>query len=521
MPRFLLAAIFFAATTAHGADNFTFSNPPGPHAVGVKFVQQYDRTRLFKRRIDAITGEQARGERARPMQTIVWYPAVRGGKPLAYRDYLETMATEDEFGRRAAQVKRLTDQRIESNAGARREALLREVAAPMRAVRDARPQEGKYPVVIYAPSFSASAIENADLCEYLASQGYIVLSTASLGAYSRPMTLDLEGLETQAADISFLIGYAGTLPQADTGRVAVVGFSWGGLANVLVAAKDERIKALVSLDGSLRGYPRFVDGGKDAARYVTPERVTVPLLYLGARPRTLEDLNSNKFDLRYSFMNQMKYADVYIISLQPMRHGDFSSYGVRMSGDDWFEDYTREEVELAHSWAARYVRHFLDAYLKGDAEGLAFINNKPAANKAPPHTIFADVRRKKEAAPPTLEHFAERLATEGFDKAVAIHEEFVRRGATFKLDPNEIYGWGAQLARIERLEQAREIFRLGVHLHPDMGFIHDGLAEMQSKTGQVQEAVRSYRRVLELDPENADAARYLKAHGGGERVSGL
>ncbi|MBQ5942771.1 MULTISPECIES: CocE/NonD family hydrolase [unclassified Massilia] len=513
MPRLLLAAIFFVATAAHGAGHFSFSNPPGPHAVGVKFVQQYDRTRLFKRRIDAITGEPARGERARPVQTIVWYPAARGGKPLAYRDYLETMATEDEFARGAEQVRRLTDERIEGNAGSRREALLREVAAPMRAVRDARAQDGKYPVVIYAPSFSASAIENVDLCEYLASQGYIVLSSASLGAYSRPMTLDLEGLETQAADISFLIGYAATLPQADTGRVAVAGFSWGGLANVLAAAKDERIKALVSLDGSLRGYPQFVDGGKDAAKYVTPERITVPLLYLGARPRTLEDLSSRKFDLRYSFMNQMKYADVYIVSLLPMTHGDFSSYGVRMSQDDGFGDYTREEVELAHSWAGRYVRHFLDAYLKGNAEGLAFVNNKPAANKAPRHMISADIRRKKESAPPTLEHFAERLAAEGFDKAVSIHEEFTRRGATFKLGPNEIYGWGAQLARIDRPEQAREVFRLGTHLHPEMGFIHDGLAEMQAKTGQVQEAVKTYRRVLELDPANADAMRYLKTHG--------
>jgi hypothetical protein len=160
----------------HASDNFTFSNPPGPHAVGVKIVQQYDRSRLYKKQIDLATGEPAQGERTRPMQTLIWYPAARGGQPVTYRQYLETMATEDEFARNAAEVKSMTDGRIDSNAGARRDALLREIARPMLAVRDARAESGKFPVVIYAPSFSAPAVENTDLCEYLASQGYIVLS---------------------------------------------------------------------------------------------------------------------------------------------------------------------------------------------------------------------------------------------------------------------------------------------------------------------------------------------------------
>jgi dienelactone hydrolase len=195
-----------------------------------------------------------------------------------------------------------------------------------------------------------------------------------------------------------LIAYAGTLPQADTGKVAVVGFSWGGLANAFAAAKDQRIKALVSLDGSLRYYPQLVDGGKDAAKYVTPARVAVPLLYLAAQPKSVEQLAGNTA-ARYSFMNEMKHSDVYIIALRPMKHANFSSYGLRIEQDDQFGDYTRDEVALAHSWAARYTRHFLDAYLKDDATGLAFVNAMPAANQAPPHMLFTDIRRKKDSAP--------------------------------------------------------------------------------------------------------------------------
>lgn len=87
------------------------------------------------------------------------------------------------------------------------------------------------------------------------------------------------------------------------------------------------------------------------------------------------------------------------------------------------------------------------------------------------------------------------------------------QGSAFKLGPNEVYAWGAQLFKLNRPVQAREIFRLGNYLHPNLGFMIDALAEMRAKTGQIDEAVKSYRRLLELDPKNADAAKYLKEHG--------
>ena len=513
MSRLLISLLFFA-TAAQAAGTFTFSNPAGPHAVGLKVVQQYDQARVYKTRVDMTTGEPTSGERARPMQMLVWYPAERGGRPLTYRDYMDTMPTEDDFARSPADISRATQKRIDDFAGQRRDALLHDINRPMSAVRNARPASGKFPVVIYAPSFSASAMENADLCEYLASQGYLVLSSASLGARTRSMSSDLEGLEAQAGDIAYLIGYASSLAQADIARVAVVGFSWGGLANVLSAAKDDRIQAIVSLDGSVRGTREFVDGGKDAAKYVTPARVAIPMLYVGRRPMTFEEVNRREIDSRYSFMNEMKYSDVYIVTLLPMKHMDFSSYALRVSPDGQFGDYTRDEIALAHSWAMRYTRHFLDAYLKKDAAGLAFINNSPVENKAPPHMMLTDIRHRSGETPPTLENFVAQLAVDGFAKAVPLYEKFAAQGVAFKLGPDEIYGWGAQLARQNRPEQAREIFRLGVHLNPNNAYMYDGLAEMQAKTGQTEEAVGNYRRALALDPKNEDAAKYVKEHGG-------
>lgn len=515
MKRLLTAFLFCAAASsfAQAADTFTFSNPPGPHAVGLRVVQQYDYTRVYKTRVDMATGAPTSGERARPMQMLVWYPAARGGKPVRFRDYMETMATEDDFTRGAAEVQRMLEARIANNAGNRREAVLREIARPMLAVRDAGAAAGTFPVVIYAPSFSSSAMENTDLCELLASHGYVVLASASMGARTRSMTDSLEGLEAQAADIAYLIGHARSLPQADASKVAVVGFSWGGLANVLAAAKDDRIKAIVSLDGSVRGTREYVDGGKDAAKYVTPARIAIPMLFVGRRPPTIEELNRSEVDTRFSFLNELKYSDLTIVTMLPMKHMDFSSYSVRMGQDDSFGDYSRDEISLAHSWAARYTQRFLDAHLKHDVAALAFLGNTPAANKAPPHMMLLDARKKTGGEAPTLENFVARLGHEGFDKAIPLHAAFAARGATFKLGPNEINGWAGQLARGDRAALAREIFRLGTHLHPKESVLFDALAEMQARTGQVKEAAASYRRVLELDPGNADALKYLATHG--------
>ena len=121
---------------------------------------------------------------------------------------------------------------------------------------------------------SSTSWENADLCEYLASHGYLVIASPGMGV-QRESTHDLAGVEAQARDISFLVGYAGTVTSADPTHVAVVGFSWGGLANVIAAARDNRIDALVALDGSMRYWPGIITQATD----VRAENFTIPLMF--------------------------------------------------------------------------------------------------------------------------------------------------------------------------------------------------------------------------------------------------
>jgi dienelactone hydrolase len=506
MRRVLLVLLLGAASLCQASPEFKLSAPSGPHAVGVRTVHQYDYSRVYRARVDLFTGQPYTGERARPMQTMIWYPAAKGGaKPVIFADYLRNAATEDNFGRPAAEID-ASLKNFGRELSPERAARMR--ASPMLAVRDAKPAAGKFPLVVYAPSFSAWSFENADLCEILASHGYVVISSPSMGASTRDMTDDLEGVETQAADIAFLIGYAHTLAQADTSRVAVAGFSWGGMANVFAAARDSRIKALVSLDGSLRYHPQLIA----EAKYVTASRVAVPMLFMAQKPMSMESLANRGKPLNTSLLNDMRFSDVYINTMYPMEHGHFSGAGLRMAADSEFADYTRDDVSQAYSWTVRYVGSFLDAYLKDDKTARTFLANTPVKNGMPAHMASMDARPMKGEAP-SLENFAAQLGKRGFGQVNAIFEEMRKLDAKFVVPESTVNSWAYQLLGENKDKESIDMFKLNTIMYPDSANTYDSLAEAYEKVKMNELAIKNYKRSLELNPQNTNATKHLKALG--------
>jgi hypothetical protein len=75
---------------------FTLQSSPA-RTPGLKVVDQYDFSRTYRPKIDA-EGKPTVGERARPLQTLIWYPAEKSGKkPMTVGDYSELLATETSF----------------------------------------------------------------------------------------------------------------------------------------------------------------------------------------------------------------------------------------------------------------------------------------------------------------------------------------------------------------------------------------------------------------------------------------
>ena len=501
----LVVGLLAVAVTAsaQNAPLFQFTEMPGSHLVGLKVVEQYDYSRTYLPRTDDL-GVPSRQERARPLQTLIWYPAEKSAhKPMTVGEYGNLAATETSFEKPNLSVdhKRWLD------------GIERTLAMPMWAVRDAPPASGHFPVVIYAPSFSAMSWENADLCEYLASHGYLVIAGPDMGASSREMTSDLAGIDAQARDISFLIGYAETLPNADMSAIAVAGFSWGGISNLFAAARDNRIDALVALDGSMRYFPGLVKQGD-----VHPEQLSIPLLYFAQGGVTLEDqeryMNSEKSQ-GPSVLNAWTHGDLVLVRMLGLVHVENSSMYQR-NEDVWkgfaeeeIADYGRADGITGYAWIARYTGHFLDAYLKHDAAAMAWIKRTPAENGAPSHFLSATYRPAK-GAPATIESFRMELGRKGFDHAEDVYAAMQKESPTFKLDESAVDSWGHQLMADNHLPEAVAIFKLNATNYPASGNVYDSLGEAYVKSGQKQQAIDSYKKSLEKDPNNDNARRTLK-----------
>ncbi|WP_353072779.1 tetratricopeptide repeat protein [Tunturiibacter gelidoferens] len=508
--RFIIGAFgFVAIAIAAPAQNtplFRFAEKPGPHLVGLKVVDQYDYSRTYRSKSDDL-GKPYKGERARPLQTLIWYPAEKtASRPMTVGDYGNLAATETSFDKPSLSIahQKWLD------------GIKPTLAMPMWAVRDAPALSGRFPVVIYAPSFSAMSWENADLCEYLASHGYVVIASPDMGASTRDMTDDIVGITAQARDISFLIGYAQTLPNTDMSALAVAGFSWGGISNLFAAARDNRIDALVALDGSMRYYPGLVKQGD-----VHPEQMAIPLLFFTQGGMTLEDqsqyLNSEA-NRGPSVLNAWAHGDLVLVRMLGLVHVEHSSMYQR-NEDVWegfpeqqIADYGREDGIAGYTWIARYTLHFLDAYLKHDTAAMVWLKKTPAENGAPQHFLSASYRPAK-GAPATLESFRAELGQQGFDHAEDVYAAIRKESTDFKLDESTVNYWGYELMTDGHLPEAIDIFKLNVKNYPDSGNTYDSLGEAYMRSGQKQLAIESYNKSLEKDPSNSNATRKLKELG--------
>ena len=490
------------AGTAHGAFASTGSADlipaAGPHAVGLRIVQQYDYSRVLDAQVDAF-GKAGVAPPARPIQTLVWYPARQtNAAPMLAADYQQASLADVDFSFPAAAAAR---QRAAWMASPRKE----QFGTATLAVRDAPAVDGRFPVVIYAPSFASFAHENLDLCEYLASHGYVVIASRSLGARSVTMTDNVEGVEAQASDIAFLANYAHSLPQADISKVAATGFSWGGMANVFASARSSRIKALVSLDGSIRYHPKIWG----AAGYVKPSQTAVPMLFLGARAPSHEAME-RKDKLGPSYLNSMKYSDVYVTTMSPMTHSDFSSWQLRFSGDNAFGDYQKADVLQAYRSGALYARRFLDAYLKNDATALGFMKQSPAKNGIAPQVMTMESQPAAHVLYGEAD-FLRAFAKGEYKDARGLYKTMSAQSPDFKLNPLNLNTLGYQLLGAKNARGAVQLFKLATDIEPKYGNAFDSEGEAYEAMGEAALAIEAYEKAVAVDKGQDNAIARIKA----------
>jgi tetratricopeptide (TPR) repeat protein len=164
---------------------------------------------------------------------------------------------------------------------------------------------------------------------------------------------------------------------------------------------------------------------------------------------------------------------------------------------------------VGYAWITRYTLEFLDAYLKHDAQAMAFLKKTPAEVGVPPHMITVDFRAGK-GIPATLEAFRAGLGRQGFDHAPEIYAAMLKDQPDFKLDEGAVNQWARDLMEKNHLAEATDLFKLNVQVFPGSWNAYDSLGEAYMKAGQKQLAIDNYEKSLKLNPENDNAKEKLK-----------
>lgn len=344
----------------------------GEYAVGFKSINQYDSSRTYNPEKDAL-GYQITGEGYRPIQTLIWYPAEKDkeAENLLYGEYIYNYTNIENYIPITESLKtRIIDHLL--NERVFKKDLLREIATRTNAYKNAKHKNGNFPIIIYAPSWSQYGYENSDMCEYLASHGYIVAASASFNVNSREMSSDIESLDAQAKDIEFLFRYMKDFPESDYSKTAILGYSWGATSNIIAAERLKQIDALICLDGAIEH--RYTKYSKETA-YLDPLKLNIPFLAMSLKEPSEEEIRRRKMDPSFIFYESLKLSPAYRIRFLKMKHNFFQGVGLRISKPE--SENSQKENNYCYNLVCRYTLNFFNTYLKGDKKSKKWLKKTP------------------------------------------------------------------------------------------------------------------------------------------------
>lgn len=289
--------------------------------VGFKTIQTKDTTRIYKPDTD-----EADYLHFRPLDIDVWYPASASSKDttLLFRNLLgllETRAnyyTASSIGNGIAQqIAQFFSDNLKCSDSTK------VLNFKTQSFKNAKPIEGKFPLVLYLSAFNGMSYENFSLFEELAKKGFVVASVSSIGRFPGDMTMKNEDLMEQVYDAIATLNNLKGNSNIDFTKVGIVGYSWGGLSGSILSSKIPNVACVISLDGSeFHHYGQVQEENNDFDGIINSPvfknmRLSVPYLRLESSP-----LATTEKDSVYNFTEKLS-SDWQIFKIDSARHEDF------------------------------------------------------------------------------------------------------------------------------------------------------------------------------------------------------
>ncbi len=474
----------------------------GEHIVGFRNYIKLDKSRTYSR-IFEWTNEQMN----RPISISLWYPSkknVESQSALTVLDYMEIFKEEYEWENLP------NDQILNWFFYANTPVHQRHLNEKTQAYLDIPENNGKYPVIVYAPSLEASSIENFALCEMLASHGYVVISSPSRGADNQSFNRHpIVNIETQARDIEYLVGEAISLPFVDAQKIGTMGFSFGGLSNVLAQVRNTSIKANVSLDGTIK----YLYEEIKKSPFFNIDKVDVPFIHFAQKDIPKQVMEKKGIDPslanKFHFYDELTNSEAYQLKFHNMTHSYFSTLGVLFETRDTIQDKSDNEIMYSYKLVSLYTLSFLNAYLKNDQKGKQFINNSPAQNGID-NKLITQISKKPGKQTMTFQDFNEAAIKQSYNNLESLLTSFKNQDEKFILHEDRLNNLGLQLIfHPTKSNDGIKVFEFATKIFPNSANLWDSLAEAYLLVGNEKQAIISFEKSLEINPSNINAINRL------------
>jgi hypothetical protein len=475
---------------------------PGPYTVGFRTIEDYDYSRVYLPKRDYF-GNPQEGERARPIQISLWYPAeTMADKPspnMVFGEYNFPYPLDSAF---IGQISALQNRElVYLNYVFRgdRGVVLDFISIEMNAVRDANPAGGKFPLLIYSPDILGGIGDNALLCEYLASHGFVVATTHNMGTHESNTQFNHADLETQLMDKDFLFGQMRKFSYVDMSKIGVFGDGFGGLASLLFPMRNSDVDAALSLNGSFLDSTRL-DFTMECP-YFGYENLTVPLMNI---------YSDETGQLNLSIIDSLRYSERTNIALKKSPQSVFQNYHLLASLLPDRADSVSPDEKEGYKLICQYTYNYFNAYLNLDGTSKEFLANPPEDNGIAPG-ILTKNRLEAQEIPPTQAEFVEIIRQQGVSQAVEIYDKFN------KLDPdlvlfteNTFNALGYQFLQAGEIDNALTIFKLNTEKYPNSCNTWDSYSEALLADGQVEKGIEALKKALAVMPEDNTSSEDLK-----------
>ena len=339
-----------------------------------------------------------------------------------------------------------------------------------------RAEGQKLPAIIFSRGGLAAGAIGPENFNYLyemhryASEGFVVIASQYRGADGSEGRDEAAGADTN--DVMNLIPLARSLPYVDMNRLFMWGYSRGAMMTLQALRRGAPVRA-----AAVVGAPTDLTANVNNPGFVQFARSVYP------------DFDARR-DEHLKSRSAVLWADKIDVPLLILHGG--ADPGTPAA----------HAINLAQKLEEQGKTYELVVYAK-DNHGV-FLNAEDRLRR----TVdwFKNVRTMSVA-----QVIGRTVREQGAEAAVRQYHELKKtRPDVYDFSERELNTLGYLLLRDQRVRDAVEIFKLNVAAYPEAFNVYDSLGEAYLAAGERELAIKNYKKSLELNPQNTNAADTLR-----------